>query len=630
MTQIFSTAEEVYKKQQQANASNAVLLEAINCLIHLGIEPQLMSQIISILGNFLAGIDVNLRYLALETMTHIAAIGDPTRSLGQYQGKVMNSLKDKDVSVRRQALDLLYSMCEQRNAREIVAELLNYLRDADSEIREEMVLKIAILAEKYVTDYTWYVDVILQLITNAGDHASDAIWHRVVYIVTNHEDLREYAAYTIMQALKQPQCHEMTVRIGGYLLGEFGHFIVESPGCSPFEQFMALQSKFRLFSRPTKAILLSTYFKFVNLFPEIKNEIMRVLENFQYVLDMELQQRACEYYAILQLPDDELLQTVCGEMPHFPERESMLLSQLKNKAHDTEDIIIWSIGGKDAQHDLVQRRGTLTGASATSNPTAREPVEKITEVDDLLGFSTNDLSISQIAPSAHQIEAWLHHLSIQPNGILYEDNILQIGVKSEYQNNLGRIALFYGNKLPGLPLEDFDANVIPVEELNFSVIQPISRVLQPMAQNHQMFNVECASIPIGQPLLFINFTVSGKPMSLELQLPIYVTNFISSVQLSGPDFFCRWKQIGGPPKEAQSVFKPVQGIDITKAKSELRGLHLEILEGIDTNADNIVAAGIFSATGVGKVGCLLRLESNQQHQVFGFNKGVPDNCTNDK
>jgi len=47
-----------------------------------------------------------------------------------------------------------------------------------------MVLKTAILSEKYATDYNWYVDVILQLIRIAGDYVSDEVWHRVVQVIT--------------------------------------------------------------------------------------------------------------------------------------------------------------------------------------------------------------------------------------------------------------------------------------------------------------------------------------------------------------------------------------------------------------------------------------------------------------
>lgn len=48
---------------------------------------------------------------------------------------------EKDVSVRQQAVDLLYAMCDKSNAEEIVQEMLNYLETADYSIREEMVSK---------------------------------------------------------------------------------------------------------------------------------------------------------------------------------------------------------------------------------------------------------------------------------------------------------------------------------------------------------------------------------------------------------------------------------------------------------------------------------------------------------
>ncbi len=57
-----------------------------------------------------------------------------------------------------------------------------------------MVLKTAILAERYAPNLRWYVDTVLELISVAGDHVSDDIWHRVVRIVTNNEELQAYAA----------------------------------------------------------------------------------------------------------------------------------------------------------------------------------------------------------------------------------------------------------------------------------------------------------------------------------------------------------------------------------------------------------------------------------------------------
>ena len=61
------------------------------------------------------------------------------------------------------------------------------------------VLKVAILSEKYASDYTWYVDTILQLIRVAGDYVSEEVWHRVIQIVINRDDAQGYAAKTVFE-----------------------------------------------------------------------------------------------------------------------------------------------------------------------------------------------------------------------------------------------------------------------------------------------------------------------------------------------------------------------------------------------------------------------------------------------
>ena len=74
-----------------------------------------------------------------------------------------------------------------------------HFQTADYSIREEMVLKVAILAEKYATDYKWYVDVILNLIRLAGDYVSEEVWYRVIQIVINRDDVQGYAAKTVFE-----------------------------------------------------------------------------------------------------------------------------------------------------------------------------------------------------------------------------------------------------------------------------------------------------------------------------------------------------------------------------------------------------------------------------------------------
>ena len=53
---------------------------------------------------------------------------------------------------------------------------------------ELMVLKIAILAEKFAINLSWYIDVIIKLIEFAGDYVDEDLWFRVAQMVTGFGD----------------------------------------------------------------------------------------------------------------------------------------------------------------------------------------------------------------------------------------------------------------------------------------------------------------------------------------------------------------------------------------------------------------------------------------------------------
>lgn len=152
LANIINNNQDIPKNVQQNNASNAILFEAISLAIHMDSESDLVTQSAVQLGRFISSKETNIRYLGLETMAHLAGFADSLDAIKKHQDTVIQSLKDKDISVRRRALDLLYSMCDTSNSRIIVSELLQYLAISDYAIREEMVLKIAILTEKFATE----------------------------------------------------------------------------------------------------------------------------------------------------------------------------------------------------------------------------------------------------------------------------------------------------------------------------------------------------------------------------------------------------------------------------------------------------------------------------------------------
>jgi AP-2 complex subunit alpha len=98
-------------------------------------------------------------------------------------------------------------------------------------------------------------------------------------------------------------------------------------------QFDLLHSKYHLCSPTTRCLILSTYMKFVNLFPEIKHHIQGILRhdsNYRSS-DVEIQQRAIEYLKLSEVCNATVLATVLEIMPPYPEKQSALLVRLKQK-----------------------------------------------------------------------------------------------------------------------------------------------------------------------------------------------------------------------------------------------------------------------------------------------------------
>lgn len=667
------------RKVQHSNAKNAVLFEAISLIIHMDSPQtqQILVRACNQLGQFLQHRETNLRYLALESMCLLATSEFSHDAVKKHQETVINALKtERDVSVRQRAVDLLYAMCDKTNAEEIVAEMLKYLETADYSIREEMVLKVAILAEKYASDYTWYVDVILKLIRIAGDYVSEEVWYRVIQIVINREDVQGYAAKTVFEALQAQACHENMVKVAGYILGEFGNLIAGDPRSTSRIQFNLLHSKYHLCSLSTRALLLTTYVKFINLFSEIKPDIQAVLATDSNIRnsDAELQQRAAEYLALSKVASPDILATVLEEMPPFPERESSILAILKKKKPGVTDAVssnfssnkenrvpgdndsgmnnnsnfaTQALPSDSAANDLL---GLSTGPampmssspSANFDPLAQQSNASLlvdvfgdlsgggqsaatasvsgggvgsSPLDLVGGLATNKENNTQQQIAVPNEEA-IKKLVCKNNGVIFENQLLQIGVKCEYKKSLGRVNLFYGNKSENhLSYFSVDLNIPQQSKAGLSVeVKPIESTVKSKTQVQQIINVECLEYFDELPILHISFMNGLVKEDLHMKLPIYLNKFFEPIAMSRDDFFARWKNLTDPAQEGQRSFKarfPIADEEATTSK--LSSFGLEILPGIDPG--NYVCAGIIHFR-YAKVGCLVRLQRHIPTEMY--------------
>ena len=226
---------------------------------------------------------------------------------------ILTSLRDSDISIRRRALDILYFMCTSQTAHNIVEELLGYTDEPDPTLKEELTLKIAILAEMFADDLSWYVDTVVQLISTSGEYVTDDIWYRIVQIITGFgesasEALQKDAASKLFATLMVSSVHETVVKVASYVLSEYGHLISKEPGKDPKRMLELLQKHWPNCSNSTRCMLFNAYLKLANKFPSIKDQISLIFAEYAEHPDPDLQQRAIEYNKLLLDEENEELE----------------------------------------------------------------------------------------------------------------------------------------------------------------------------------------------------------------------------------------------------------------------------------------------------------------------------------
>lgn len=264
---------------------------------------------------------------------------------------------------------------------------------------------------------------------------------------------------------------------------------------------------------------------------------------------------------------------------------------------------------------LTAARPLMEGENHDSDGTNSTPLISIVTGKNTL----NGTTVTPEATYTPGFTKMYHRLCFTSEGVLFEDPQLQIGIKTEYHGNLGRIALYFGNKI-SVGFSSFTLTVKSQDSEALSVSFPKMPInsLGAKTQVQQVVEVECKKPFSRPPVLKVSY-LAGSMQEITLRLPVVLTKFIEPVQLGATDFFERWKQIGGAPREAQKVFAfklNKQGeVDINRNKKIISGARVQVLSGIDPNPVNIVAAGVLHTSAAGKVGCLLRNEPNSQAKV---------------
>lgn len=359
------------------NVGNSILYEAVRTILDIEADSGLRVLGVNILGKFLTNRDNNIRYVALNTLIKVVAI-EPN-AVQRHRNTILECLRDPDISIRRRALDLSFTLINESNVRVLIRELLAFLEVADNEFKPTMTSQIGIAADKFAPNKRWHFDTMLRVLSLAGNHVKEQILSSFVRLIATNPELQNYAVLKLYNNLKKDITQESLTQAGAWCVGEYADSLL-SGGPSEEEDHiheirehdivdllaMILNSSYA--NQVSTEYIITALMKLTTRFSDATQveRIRHILQVHQTSLDVEVQQRAVEYSNLFGF--DNIRRGVLEKMPPPQIKESSRVlgppSSKKSKATNRKSKIL-----KPTEQDLLDLMDTPASgpASTTQN-----------------------------------------------------------------------------------------------------------------------------------------------------------------------------------------------------------------------------------------------------------------------
>lgn len=139
---------------------------------------------------------------------------------------MIDCLKDHDLVIKKQALDLLYKITNAANVKSIVKELVTYLLVADSEFKKELSNKICQICEKYAPTRKWQIDTVVKVLTLSEHHVREEYISQLITVIATTPELHSQTVAKVYFAMKDNINQMGMAQLGVWLVGEFGEMLV--------------------------------------------------------------------------------------------------------------------------------------------------------------------------------------------------------------------------------------------------------------------------------------------------------------------------------------------------------------------------------------------------------------------
>ena len=414
------------------NVGNSILYESVLTILDVEADSGLRVLGVNILGKFLTNKDNNIRYVALNTLIKVVAV-EPN-AVQRHRNTILECLRDPDISIRRRALDLSFTLINEGNVRVLIRELLAFLEVADTEFKPIMTSQIGVAADRFAPNKRWHVDTMLRVLKLAGNYVKEQILSSFVRLIATTPDLQTYSVQKLYASLKDDITQEGLILAGSWVIGEYGDSLLRGGSYEEEELVQEVKESdiVDLFSTilesayathtvieyiTTSAMKLTTRLKE----PAQVDRIRRLLSSRTSDLSIEIQQRAVEYGNLFayedirrgvleRMPPPEIReeQRVLGEAT--PKQKKAAAKGRKLAKPTEQDMLLDLMGGPDLPaSDLSptvngnQNNADLLAdilGGGVSSPTNAPPSSQNQNMMDLLSAQStaNGLSSPQSQP----------------------------------------------------------------------------------------------------------------------------------------------------------------------------------------------------------------------------------------
>ena len=351
------------------NVGNSILYESVLTILDIEADSGLRVLGVNILGKFLTNKDNNIRYVALNTLIKVVAV-EPN-AVQRHRNTILECLRDPDISIRRRALDLSFTLINEGNVRVLIRELLAFLEVADNEFKPIMTSQIGVAADRFAPNKRWHVDTMLRVLKLAGNYVKEQILSSFVRLIATTPDLQTYSVQKLYAGLKHDITQEGLTLAGTWVIGEYADSLLrggqyeeeelvkevrESEIVDLFETILSSAYSTQIVAEYiiTSAMKLTSRLKD----PSQIDRIRRLLSNRTSDLSIEIQQRAVEYGNLFAY--DEIRRGVLERMPPPEIREEQRVlgeatpkqkkaaAKARKPAKQTEqDMLLDLMGGSD-------------------------------------------------------------------------------------------------------------------------------------------------------------------------------------------------------------------------------------------------------------------------------------------